>query len=66
MKHLGCASNMSLWDPIWVLEFNFYCDTYGIDTISAGTAIAFYMEMYEYGILNKERCDGLGALFWKC
>jgi aldehyde:ferredoxin oxidoreductase len=60
---LGCASNMSLWEPKEVLEFNFYCDTYGIDTISTGTAIAFYMEMYEYGILNKERCDGLELCF---
>ena len=60
---LGCGANMSLWDPLWVLEFNFYCDTYGLDTISTGTAIAFYMEMYEYGILNKERCDGLELCF---
>jgi len=60
---VGCGSNMSLWDPLWILEFNFYCDTYGIDTISAGTSIAYYMEMYEYGILNKERCDGLELCF---
>jgi aldehyde:ferredoxin oxidoreductase len=60
---LGSASNMSLWEPLWILEFNFYCDTYGLDTISAGTAIAFYMEMYEYGILNKDRCDGLELSF---
>jgi aldehyde:ferredoxin oxidoreductase len=60
---VGCGSNMSIWDPLWILEFNFYCDTYGIDTISTGTAIAFYMEMYEYGILNKERCDGLELCF---
>jgi aldehyde:ferredoxin oxidoreductase len=60
---IGACSNMSLWDPLWILEFNFYCDTYGIDTISSGTAIAFYMEMYEYGILNKERCDGLELCF---
>jgi aldehyde:ferredoxin oxidoreductase len=59
----GCGSNMSMWDPLWILEFNFYCDTYGIDTISPGTAIAFYMEMYEYGILNKERCGGLELWF---
>jgi aldehyde:ferredoxin oxidoreductase len=59
----GCGSNMSLWNPKEILEFNFYCDTYGIDTISTGTAIAFYMEMYEYGILNKERCDGLELCF---
>ena len=60
---VGCGANMSLWDPKEILEFNFYCDTYGIDTISTGTAIAFYMEMYEYGILNKERCDGLELCF---
>ena len=60
---VGCGANMSLWDPLWILEFNFYCDTYGFDTISAGTAIAFYMEMYEYGILTKSRCDGLELCF---
>ena len=60
---VGACSNMSIWDPLWILEFNFYCDTYGIDTISTGTAIAYYMEMYEYGILNKERCDGLEICF---
>jgi aldehyde:ferredoxin oxidoreductase len=60
---IGACSNMSIWDPLWILEFNFYCDTYGVDTISAGTATAFYMEMYEYGILNKERCDGLELCF---
>ncbi len=58
----GCA-NMSIWDPLWAIEWNFYCDTYGLDTISVATASAFYMEMYEYGILNKERCDGLEFCF---
>jgi aldehyde:ferredoxin oxidoreductase len=60
---IGACSNMSIWDRLWILEFNFYCDTYGIDTISAGTAIAFYMEMYEYGILNRERCNSLELCF---
>ena len=60
---IGCGSNMGLWDPRWILEFNFYCDTYGFDTISVGTAIAYYMEMYEYGVLNKDRCDGLQLCF---
>ncbi len=58
----GCA-NMGLWDPDWVVEWNFYCDTYGLDTISVATGVAFYMEMYEYGILNKERCGGLEMVF---
>ncbi|MBU0758623.1 MAG: aldehyde:ferredoxin oxidoreductase [Nanoarchaeota archaeon] len=60
---IGACTNMGIYDLDSVLEFNFYCDTYGLDTISAGTAIAFYMEMFEYGILNRERCGGLDLYF---
>ncbi len=53
------GSNTGLFNPIQILEMNFYCDTYGIDTISCGNSMAFAMECYEYGILNKERTGGL-------
>lgn len=53
------ASNLSIWKPEEVLELNFYADTYGIDSISLGNSIAFAMECYEYGVLNKERTGGL-------
>ncbi len=59
----GCGSNWGIWDPKWVLETNFYCDTYGLDTISVGTGIAFVMECYEEGILNKEITGGLELNF---
>lgn len=59
----GCGSNWGVWDPKWVLETNFYCDTYGLDTISVGTGIAFVMECYETGILNKEITGGLELNF---
>ncbi|MFX1356808.1 MAG: aldehyde ferredoxin oxidoreductase family protein [Promethearchaeota archaeon] len=59
----GCGSNWGVWDPKWVLETNFYCDTYGLDTISLGTGIAFVMECYETGILNKEITGGLELKF---
>jgi aldehyde:ferredoxin oxidoreductase len=59
----GLASNCGLFDPDWLLEVNFYCDTYGIDTISYGTACAFVMECYEKGILNKQRTGGI-ELTW--
>ncbi len=59
----GCGSNWGVWDPEWVLEVNFYCDTYGLDTISVGTGIAFVMECYETGILNKEITGGLELKF---
>ncbi len=59
----GCGSNWGIWDEKWVLEVNFYCDLYGLDVISVGTAIAFVMECYEMGILNKERTGGLDLKF---
>jgi len=53
------GSNCAIFDPADILELNFYCDTYGIDTISAGNSIAFCMECWEAGILNLERTGGL-------
>ncbi|RLE36893.1 aldehyde:ferredoxin oxidoreductase, partial [Candidatus Acetothermia bacterium] len=57
------SANMGIFDPDFVLEMNFYCDTYGIDTISFTTGTAFVMECYEAGILNKERTGGLELNF---
>ena len=59
----GCGSNWNVWDPKWVLEVNFYCDTYGLDTISVGTGIAFVMECFEAGILNENITGGLNLSF---
>ncbi len=55
----GLGANCGIFDPDWILESNFYCDTYGIDTISFGTSCAFAMECYQRGILNRERTGGL-------
>ncbi len=55
----GCGSNLGIWDAQAVLEMNFYCDTYGLDTISFGTMTAFIMECWENGILDKEKTGGL-------
>ena len=55
----GCGSNPAIFDADAVLEINFYCDTYGIDTISFGTLTAFVMDCYENGILDKKRTGGL-------
>jgi aldehyde:ferredoxin oxidoreductase len=59
----GIGANCGIWDPHAVLEANFYCDTYGIDTISFGTGLAFAMECYEEGILNPEITGGLELNF---
>ncbi|MDO9511011.1 MAG: aldehyde ferredoxin oxidoreductase C-terminal domain-containing protein [Bacteroidales bacterium] len=55
----GLGSNCGIFDPDMIIEANFYCDTYGICTITWGTLTAFIMECWENGILNKERTGGL-------
>ena len=37
-----------------IIRFNDICNAYGIDTISAGSAIGFAIECYQEGILTKE------------
>lgn len=59
----GLGSNCGIFDPGYIIEVNFYCDTYGMDTISWATSVAFIMDCYENGILNKERTDGLEMKF---
>ncbi len=59
----AASANMGCFDPEFVLEWNFYCDTYGIDTISFGTCMAFVMECYERGVLTKEHTGGKELTF---
>ncbi len=55
----GLGSNIGIFDPEVIIELNFYCDTYGVDTISFANSVAFCMECYQEGILTKERTGGL-------
>ncbi len=55
----GLGSNCGIFNPDYIIESNFYCDTYGICTITWGTLMAFVMECWERGILNEERTGGL-------
>ena len=61
----GCGSSWGVFDPDFIVEVNFYCDTYGLDTISVGTAFAFVMECFEMGLINKEQAGGLDLGFGK-
>ncbi|NLN94603.1 MAG: aldehyde:ferredoxin oxidoreductase [Bacteroidales bacterium] len=56
----SCAG---IFNPDFTIEANFYCDTYGICTISWGTILGFVMECYEAGILNDERTGGIKLNF---
>lgn len=38
---------------------NYLCNSYGLDTISTGTIIAFAMECYEHGLITKADTGGI-------
>jgi len=59
----GFGANCGTFDLDFSLEANFYCDNYGLDTIAVSTGIAFLMECYENGIINKEITGGLELNF---
>jgi aldehyde:ferredoxin oxidoreductase len=59
----GCGSNLGIFDPFFVVEMNFYCDTYGLDSISVGTSTAFAMECFETGLINEIHTGGMNLSF---
>lgn len=59
----GCGSNCGIFDPHTVAEINFYCDAYGIDTISFGTSVGFAMECFERGLITKTHTKGMELRF---
>ncbi len=59
----GCGSNLGIFDPYSIIEMNFYCDAYGLDTISVGTSIAFVMECFESGLITKDHTGGMDLSF---
>ncbi len=54
----GCGSNIGVFNPYEVAELNFYCDAYGIDTISFGTTMGFVMELFEEGYIDQKATGG--------
>ncbi len=52
--------NCGIVDLPAIMEANMLCDYLGLDTMSAGGAISWAMEMTQRGLLTKEETDGLG------
>jgi len=50
----GAVTCMGIFDPQFVMEYNWYCDEYGLDTISMGVTTAFLMECVQRGYLSDE------------
>jgi aldehyde:ferredoxin oxidoreductase len=59
----GLGANIGNFNPQVLLELNFYCDVYGVDTISFANCVAFVMECYQDGLLTKDHTGGLELNF---
>ncbi|MCM0083636.1 hypothetical protein L4X63_18785 [Geomonas sp. Red32] len=55
----GFGSNLGIWSAEFIMEANWHCDNYGIDTISTATIMAFIMECFQRGYLTVADSDGL-------
>jgi aldehyde:ferredoxin oxidoreductase len=55
----GFGSNLGIWNPEFIMEANWHCDNYGIDTITVAVITAFLMECFQRGYLTREDTDGL-------
>jgi len=54
----GFGSNLGMWHPEFIMEANWHCDNYGIDTITTAVIMAFVMECYQRGYLTREDTNG--------
>jgi aldehyde:ferredoxin oxidoreductase len=59
----GFGSNLGMWNAEFIMEANWHCDNYGIDTITTAVVMAFLMECFQRGYLKKQDTDGL-ELTW--
>jgi aldehyde:ferredoxin oxidoreductase len=55
----GFGSNLGMWNPEFIMEANWHCDNYGIDTITTAVIMAFLMECQQRGYLTPEDMGGL-------
>jgi aldehyde:ferredoxin oxidoreductase len=61
---IGAFGTMCMCDDFEsIIKLNEMCNRSGLDTISAGTALAFAMECFENGIINESDTDGI-TLTW--
>jgi aldehyde:ferredoxin oxidoreductase len=59
----GFGSNLGIWNAEFIMEANWHCDNYGIDTITTATIMAFLMECFQRGFLTRDDAGGL-ELTW--
>ena len=47
----AAVTSMGIFDPHFIMEYNWYCDEYGLDSISMGVTASFLMECVQRGYL---------------
>lgn len=57
------GSCCGIYDAPTIIAADDFCDRYGLDTMSAGVSVAFAMECYEKGIIDKGVTDGAELTF---
>jgi len=61
---IGAFGTMCMCDDFdTIIKLNDMCNRSGLDTISAGTALAFAMECFENGVITESDMDGI-SLTW--
>ena len=55
--------NLGIGDREAIIAMNWWCDQYGLDTISTGGVVGLVMEMFERGMLTPADLDGIQARF---
>ena len=51
---LAAVTCQGIFDPPYIMEYNWYCDEYGLDTISMGVTAGFLMECFQRGYLSAQ------------
>jgi aldehyde:ferredoxin oxidoreductase len=57
------GSNCAISSRETIIKLNWWCDEYGLDTISVGGVIGFVMELFERGIVSAAELDGIEPTF---
>lgn len=60
----GFGSDCGVSDLGEIIKANYWCNEYGLDTISAAATLAAAMELYQKGYIKKEDLDGGPELIW--
>ena len=51
---VAAVTSMGIFDPEFVMEYKWYCDEYGLDSISMGVTASFLMECVQRGYISTQ------------